>query len=187
MGNRGILHVEQEIRSRWKTKAWVTCRLDMPGPGRRPFSPNTYTELFFLDEVTALAAGHRPCRYCRPERFLEFKQAWLAANSERLCLGGAPIGVVDRVLHMERVQSGNGQNVKAVRQLDELPAGTIVEHLDAPHLLWRGRLRRWSFEGYGRPATGHTGSDRVQVITPLSIVRLYKHGFAPQVHPSAYC
>ena len=187
MGTRGIIHEGQVVKHRWKTNAWVTCRLDMPGTKRKPFSSNTYTELFFLDEATAFAAGHRPCNDCRPERFKEFKSAWFAANVEQLISRPALIAEVDAGLHRERVQSGDGPKVRLQRKLSELPLGTMVEYLGAVCLLWRGRLRPWSFAGYGSPGAPPGPAQVVDVITPASIVRVFDGGFVPQVHPSAYC
>jgi hypothetical protein len=81
LGNRGILHNEKKkIIAPWRHKAWVTCQLEFKGRKRQIFSPGSYSELFFLDEVTAFAAGHRPCAECRRDRYNEFKAAWLAMN-----------------------------------------------------------------------------------------------------------
>lgn len=186
MGNRGILHHGQEIRHRWKAQAWVTCRLDVPGVKRKPFSDGTYSELFFLDEATAFAAGHRPCNHCRSERFKEFKEAWFAANRASTSPNGASIGEVDRVLHSERALSGHGDKVRVLRFLGELPLGVMVEYAGRAHLIWRQRLRPWTFGGYGEPVTGPGPSTQVNVITPESIVRIFAGGFVPQVHVSAY-
>ncbi|MGH8280534.1 MAG: hypothetical protein ACRETQ_13380, partial [Gammaproteobacteria bacterium] len=81
IGNRGIIHGDRKrIVAAWRSKAWITCELHFRGVHRRVFSPHTWTELFFLDEATAFAAGHRPCAYCRRPRYREFKRAWCAAN-----------------------------------------------------------------------------------------------------------
>src|SRR4051812_48029475 len=78
MGNRGgaIHNREQEIVRQYKSRSWIACQLEFKGRRREVMSPGRYTELFFLDEATALAAGHRPCAECRRERFNAFKSAW---------------------------------------------------------------------------------------------------------------
>src|SRR5919204_6549006 len=81
MGNRGVLHDgEGRIRRPWQLRRWLVCVLDLKGRKRRVMTPGRYTELFFLDEATALAAGHRPCAECRRARFLAFCSAWGTAN-----------------------------------------------------------------------------------------------------------
>jgi hypothetical protein len=105
MGNRGILHDEQQIVRPWKHKAWVTCQLLFNGRQRKVFGPGTYSELFFLDEATALSAGHRPCGECRRQRFNEFKATWTQANTE----GKATVADIDRQLHQERAVRGGGK------------------------------------------------------------------------------
>src|SRR5690606_12574950 len=83
-GNRGIIHNERrEVVAQWRSKAWITCLLDFQGRRRKVFSPGHWTELFFLDEATAFAAGHRPCAYCRRPRYREFVGAWARANPDR--------------------------------------------------------------------------------------------------------
>jgi hypothetical protein len=176
MGNRGILHdAERRIVAAWRSPRWITCSLEFRGRRRRVFSSNRYTELFFLDEATALAAGHRPCAECRRARYREFRAAWAAAG-----LPGAD--EIDRVLHSERVQPGGSKKTYEA-PLSSLPGGVIVEHEHRPHLVWTGKLFPWSFAGYGpvkvSPAT------RVSVLTPKSIVRAIRRGFVPQVDRSA--
>lgn len=128
MGNRGILHDDaNKIVKPWAHKAWVTCLLEFKGIKRpRPFSPGTYSELFFIDEATAFAAGHRPCAYCQRARHLEFKDAWLLANvqSERPASRSMPD--IDKVLHAERAISGGGKRTYDA-PLGELPGGAIFE------------------------------------------------------------
>ena len=103
MGNRGVLHDAQgRIRRPWQVKRWLICLLDFKGRRRPLMAPNRYTELYFLDEATALAAGHRPCAECRRARFLAFRDAWASAN------GGVPpesvrVAMIDDQLHAERV------------------------------------------------------------------------------------
>jgi len=138
MGNRGILHDEHDkIVRQWATTAWLTCVLsfDRLTP-RKPFSTGTYSELFFLDEATAMAAGHRPCRYCQRERFDAFKAGWLSANpSPSLQL----ISEIDRIVHTERVTPDRKKRTfEAV--LCTLPVGTFIEHEGKAHLIHESGL-----------------------------------------------
>ena len=176
MGNRGILHdAERRIVAAWRSPRWITCSLEFQGRRRSVFSPNRYSELFFLDEATSLAAGHRPCAECRRARYREFQAAWAA---------GRPAGAeeIDAVLHSERVQRG-GAKVTSKAVLAFLPDGVIVEHQGRSCLVWAMRLFPWSFGGYG-PGTGFSPATRVTVLTPKSIVRVLRGGFVPQVDRS---
>lgn len=181
LGNRGVLHNErQEIVRPWKLKAWITCELEFKGRKRQIMQPGLYTELFFLDEATALAAGHRPCAECRRVRYNEFKAAWLAANPDLLAALKPGIGDIDKILHAERTLA-NGEKRTHEQPLATVPDGTMVELDGAAWLVWRGRLQRWSFAGYGevREMQGN-----VQVLTPLSMMKMFAAGFRPQVHES---
>jgi hypothetical protein len=184
MGNRGILHNgAKQIIAAWRSPRWITCTLSFKGRRREVFAPHRYSQLFFVDEATSLAAGHRPCAECRRNRFKEFRAAWAAGNAH---LGGPlPLSAdkIDRVLHSERVQRGGGKKTyKAI--LSSLPAGVIVEHEGRAYLLWAGKLRPWSFAGYG-PADDVSSEAGVKVLSPRSIVRAIKAGFVPHVHESA--
>lgn len=181
MGNRGQLHNEQQqiVRS-WKLQRWITCALAYQGIKRELMAPNSYTELFFLDEPTSYAAGHRPCGDCRKERYKAFKAAWAKAfpSQDQSAAG------IDKVLHAARLNPDNSQRTWQA-PLAELPDGTLIEHEGQPALLWRGRQWRWSFDGYSplpKPIPGGT----VKVLTPEPIVTLLASGLAAelQVHPS---
>src|SRR5271165_1152863 len=81
MGNRGNLHnAEGHIKRTWQVKRWLVCLLEFKGRKRTVMRPGFYTELFFLDEATALAAGHRPCAECRRERYNDFRKAWQSSH-----------------------------------------------------------------------------------------------------------
>jgi len=184
MGNRGILHdAAKQIVTAWRSPRWITCALSFKGRRREIFAPHSYSELFFLDEATSLAAGHRPCAECRRNRFKEFCVAWAAGNGDHAASRRPSADEIDRVLHAERVQRGRGKKTyRAV--LSSLPAGTIVEHRGRPHLHWDGKLLPWSFFGYGLAAEVSPEVE-VNVLTPKSIVRAIRAGFVPQVHESA--
>lgn len=185
LGNRGILHDDRKaIVAKWRTKAWITCRLRYRGVHRKVFSPHTWSELFFLDEATAFAAGHRPCAYCRRQRYNEFKQAWLAANAGLVESPDRRVVLIDARLHAERITRQGGK-ASYVARFGDLPPGVFIALDDAAYLVWRNRLLPWSHHGYGRARPALHGDDQVQVLTPRSIVAMFGQGFRPQVHESA--
>jgi hypothetical protein len=184
MGNRGTLHDEHKrIVRQWKRKAWVTCLLSYDDTKRIPFSPGNYSELFFLDEATAFAAGHRPCNTCQRERHAEFKSAWLKANRPTSIDAFVKVSEIDDALHSERMVP---EGVKRTHEtaLAELPAGTIFAHQGAAFLVWKQGLLKWTFDGYST-AKAISPDTVVTVLTPKSIFQMYKLGFLPQVHASA--
>jgi hypothetical protein len=187
MGNRGILHDDRnKIIKPWAHKAWVTCLLEFKGIKRsRPFSPGTYSELFFLDEATAFAAGHRPCASCQRARHLEFKDAWVRANLPGKLPASTDMKEVDKVIHAERAISGGGKWTYDAR-LVELPHGAIFEHEDVAYLVTSKGYLPWSFEGYGAQRSMDAAT-LVKVLTPRSIVRAFDAGLVPIVHQSANC
>jgi hypothetical protein len=184
MGNRGILHnAAKQIIAAWRSPRWITCTLSFKGRRRDVFAPHRYSELFFLDEATSLAAGHRPCAECRRNRFEEFRTAWAAGNADHVASQPLSVDKIDRVLHSERVQQGGGKKTyEAV--LSTLPAGVLIEYERHVYLQWAGKLHPWSFAGYG-PAADVSAAAEVKVLTPKSIVRAIRAGFVPQVHESA--
>ena len=148
-------------------------------------TPGRYTELFFLDEATALAAGHRPCGECRRADFRRFKAAWLAGNAERGLTGRVPIAAIDRELHRDRLTPDGFQRTFRT-DIAALPAGVFVARgaPRAPLLIWAGALWPWSPEGYGDPET-KPSTGVVTVLTPRSTVSAFGAGFTPGVHASA--
>jgi hypothetical protein len=185
MGNRGRLHepghrVVRRVASGYR--AWVTCLLEFRGRHRTVMAPNRYTELFFLDEATALAAGHRPCGECRRADFQRFKATWLRANRDRGLGADTLIGAIDRELHQDRLGT-DGRARTYLAELASLPDGVFVVLPDRaePLLVWRGRLAPWSPRGYG--ASRPTPRDgRVTVLTPRSTTATIAAGYAPVVH-----
>jgi hypothetical protein len=154
--------------------AWILCRLEFKGRRREVFAPARYSELFFLDEATAFAAGHRPCAECNRERFNQFKRAWPARTK---------VNDIDAVLHAERIAGGDKVSYDA--RFDELPEGVMIERDGAALLVQTNALYPWSFGGYGAPLPRPRGATRVRVLTPRSMVRTISQGLAPQIHPSA--
>jgi hypothetical protein len=153
--------------------------LEFKGRRRQQWAPGRLTELFFLDEATALAAGHRPCGECRYRDYQAFKDAWAAAR------GGERPGVqaIDARLHADRL-TGPGVRRTYQARVAELPDGTLVEVEGAPFLLHDGRLMAWTPGGYrSRPAPAPPGE--VTVITPRATVAVLAAGYRPVIHPSA--
>jgi hypothetical protein len=186
MGNRGRIHNEQrELKKRhWDRKAWIICLLQFKGRHRQVMAPSTYTELFFLDEATALAAGHRPCAECRRVDAARFKNLWLDANSTLLEGKPGTMSNMDAILHAERIdQHGAQRHWKA--RVCELPNGVMVLADDAREafLLQQGDLYRWSPGGYvDRRAT--PPEQAVTVLTPPSVTRVLAAGYSPVLHRS---
>src|SRR5262249_46416914 len=126
MGNRGLLHdAEGRIRRAWQLKRWIVCVLEFRNRKRTVMTPGRYTELFFLDEATALAAGHRPCAECRHARFLAFCHAWGTAHPVDGTSSRPTATVIDDRLHAERIASDRSKR-SFVAALDELPDGVFV-------------------------------------------------------------
>lgn len=185
MGNRGVLHdASKRIVAAWRLRRWITCVLSFKERRREVFAPNRWTELFFLDEATSLAAGHRPCAECRRRRYEEFRAAWdVGQRGPDAARGFLSAEAIDGVLHADRLEAG-GVKRAYVAVLSSLPDGTMVDYSGGPHLAWKGRLSPWSFSGYG-PAVAAPSETKVAVLTPRSIVLAIRAGFIPQVHESA--
>lgn len=183
LGNRGILHRDGVIVRQWANKSWVTCALRYGNRNRKPLmQPNRYSELFFLDEATALAAGHRPCGECRKEDYKRFKAAWFAAHSAADMVNS--IAAIDNALHADRVSLGRDKKTfRAV--LQDLPHGVIVEIDGRAYLYWETGLRLWTPLGYTETLTSIAPSDMVSVLTPQSVVGAIRAGYRPQSHHTA--
>ena len=191
LGNRGgCFHDEQQrlTRARWTSRQWITCLLEFRGWKRELMQPNRYTELFFLDEATALAAGHRPCFECRRADSLRFFEAirvgipGFVNEGERLY-----VDAVDRRLHEERVDSRTKAKRTTTAAIAELPDGAMValpDNQGQAYLLLRDRLLPWSFGGYGEPIEAIPPS-RVIVLTPPTSLAALQSGYVPILHPSA--
>jgi hypothetical protein len=183
MGNRGCIHRPDRTLgvTRWGTKMWISCVLDWRGRRRDVMPPGRWTALFFLDEVTALAAGHRPCGYCRRADHRWFAESWRAG----LRLPAAPrASEMDIELHAERVESRTRRKVTRTAVAGDLPNGAMIRHADTLGLWCDGSMRPWSLEGYGAPVpVGATSV--VTLLTPPSIVAALTAGYRPMAHPSA--
>ncbi len=185
-GNRGVLHNEQqEVIRPYKLKAWIICRLQFKGRRRAIMQPNHYTELFFLDEATALAAGHRPCFECQRERANAFRAAWQAGNHPSHTDTAVKVADMDNVLHEERLTSARLLKDKKKRMftavLNQLPEGTLVEIAARPYLIWQEKLFLWTPGGYS-PTILPVNAKPVQVLTPASTVNALANGYVPIIH-----
>ncbi len=182
MGNRGVLHSEtRQIVRQSQVRRWIACLTSFRGRQRTVMSPRSYTELFFLDEATALAAGHRPCAECRHADYLRFKLIWEAVH-------GGPVSAdqIDAVLHADRLEGRGSKARQRVHRAEvaSLPDGVFLNLDGAASLLWRGHLLRWSAAGYTLRQPVPTGG-KVTVLTPQTLVAVIGAGYAPVVHPSA--
>jgi hypothetical protein len=179
-GNRGIIHdpATKTLTRRWASPAWLTCVCDFRGRRRQVMGGRSWTELFFLDEATAFAAGHRPCFFCRRDDANRFRAAWQAGN------GAGPLRApeIDAVLHRERLQGGRKRLHALPVPLEKLPDGAMVQGGGESYLIARGRALRWSPAGYGAaPAP----ADDALLLTPPSTLRAFAAGYRPVLHPSA--
>jgi hypothetical protein len=178
-GNRGIIHepATRTLTKSWAGRAWIVCLLAFKGARRVPMGRRSWTELFFLDEATAFAAGHRPCFYCRRGAAKAFQSAWAAARGATL--PGAP--EMDAVLHAERLD-GKRKRVHAIdERLDRLPDGAMIAVDGAACVVAGGRAFPWREEGYG-PAMTITRA--TTLITPPSTLAVLRQGYRPHLHDS---
>jgi hypothetical protein len=175
MGTRGVIHADDGAHRReWQVRRWIACRLEFKGRRRPVRQPRRWTELFFLDEATALAAGHRPCAECRLEDYRRWQAAWPGGDTHA--------DAIDRVLHADRLD-GRAQRTHAAR-LGELPDGVLVARGEHALLLAGGALHPWTAAGYGSSERADPG-ERLTVLTPRATVATIARGYAPGLHDSA--
>src|ERR1700761_39478 len=181
VGNRGIIHdprTKTLLRKRWPCPAWLICVLEFRGRRRKVMARRSWTELFFLDEATAFAAGHRPCFYCRRDDANRFRAAWEEGNGVADLL--AP--EMDAVLHRERLDRRRKRLHALPMRLEKLPDGTMVAAGEASYLMVDGKALQWSFAGYREPSVPLKDA---MLLTPPSTVRAFGAGYRPVLHPSA--
>jgi hypothetical protein len=180
MGNRGLLHNDKQTIVRpFKLKAWITCKLEFKERKRTVMSPNLYTELFFLDEATSFAAGHRPCSECRREDYNMFKLLWLKGNPEYGFTEKTSIKEIDEILQRERMASDSSKVIHE-EILQELPNGTFVVLKNQPYLLQNTMLFLWTPFGYEK-GIGLPATEKLQVLTPKSVVNTFRAGYVPKI------
>lgn len=179
-GNRGIIHdpaTQTLLNRRWSSPAWLTCVCEFRGRRREVMRRQSWTELFFLDEATAFAAGHRPCFYCRRDDANRFRNCWEAGNS----VGDLSAKAMDAVLHAERLDRGRKRLHSLPAPLAELPDGTMVQANGESYLVADGGTLSWSFAGYSRANV----TAPAMLLTPPSTVRAFQAGYRPVLHSSA--
>lgn len=180
MGNRGILHNnEQQIIRPFKLRAWITCKLEFKDRKRTVMSPNRYTELFFLDEATSFAAGHRPCFECRRNDYQHFKALWIKGNPEYQFDEKTSITKIDDILHQERIDR-NKTKVTYEENVEELPDGSFVVFDNKPYIILEQKMYLWSPFGYDKISV-LSMPDRLTILTPRSIVNTFRAGYVPQI------
>jgi hypothetical protein len=180
-GNRGIIHDPETktlLKKRWSTPTWITCVCEFRGWRRKVMGGRSWTELFFLDEATAFAAGHRPCFFCRRDDANRFRAAWQQGNGVAKVLARD----IDAVLHRERLDRGRKRLHPLPMPLNELPDGAMVQAGDESFLIAQGRVLHWSLVGYSE-AEGAIES--AMLLTPPSTLRVLAAGYRPVLHPSA--
>lgn len=174
-GNRGrLLNTRGEVARHHLGRNWIVCVLEFHGRHRTQWQPDRLTELYFLDEPTAFAAGHRPCGECRYRDYRRFKVAWALAHPDD------PPGAreIDRRLHADRLDD-EGHHRTHVAPLADLPDGVMVSHDGAFWLVAGATLHPWSFAGYGDPRPRSGFPDDVTVLTPPSTVATLRAGYVP--------
>jgi hypothetical protein len=182
-GNRGVLHDgERRIVRNSQLRRWIVCVLEFRGRSRAIMRPGHYTELFFLDEATALAAGHRPCAECRHQEYQAFRRYWLAMRGDPS--GKLPAAdEMDAQLHLDRLTTSGAK--KTYRDdIAALADGVFIVHEGEAWLLWQSEMLHWTPGGYDRRMTRPTHG-HVAVLTPQASTRVIGAGYTPAVHPSA--
>jgi hypothetical protein len=179
-GNRGIIHdpATKTLTRRWASKAWLTCVCEFRGRRRQVMGGRSWTELFFLDEATALAAGHRPCFFCRRDDANRLRAAWDAGNGTAKVLARD----IDAVLHRERLAGGKKRLHPLPMRWEELPDGAMVQQGAESYLIAQGQALQWSPAGYRET---QSEIKEAMLLTPPSIVRALSAGYRPVLHGSA--
>ncbi|KAA3447336.1 hypothetical protein C7I87_27515 [Mesorhizobium sp. SARCC-RB16n] len=190
-GNRGIIHdpaTKTLLKKHWALQAWITCVCQFRNVRREPMGRNRpggkagWTELFFLDEVTALAAGHRPCFFCQRDRARDF----VARFGQAFGIAEPRAPQVDKRLHKERLASGGKRPAVATDALASLPDGAMIAAGGDAYALRKGNALPWAFPGYGPPTSLDRLKDETLVLlTPETTLAVLRHGFQPVWHPSA--
>src|SRR5579863_132198 len=179
-GNRGIIHdpATKTLTRRWASRAWLTCVCEFKGRRRQVMGGRSWTELFFLDEATAFAAGHRPCFFCRRDDAKRFRSAWEQGNG----VSHLRADDIDIVLHRERLEGRKKQLHALPAPLLQLPDGAMVKAGQESFLIAQGTALKWSPEVY-REAKG--GIEGAMLLTPPSTLRAFSAGYRPVLHRSA--
>ena len=181
-GNRGVIHdlaTRTLLKKRWSTPAWLTCVCEFRGRRREVMATQSWTELFFLDEATALSAGHRPCFFCRRDDANRFRRAWEKGNG----VDHVRMRDIDAVLHHERLDHGQKRLHELPTPLEELPDGAMVQQGEASFLVLKGTALTWSPAGCTR---AERRLDGPMLLTPPSTLRTLIAGYRLMLHPTAF-
>jgi hypothetical protein len=186
MGNRGCLHDDRgQIRSQFLGKRWIICLLEFKGRKRSVMTPGQYTELFFLDEATALSAGHRPCAECQRSRFDLFREFWVKTRAEKFHSTRPAATEIDDILHLERLAKSSGTS-GFCDSIEDLPDGVFVtDDEQTAYMVLGNKLLRWSPAGYEQLPVS-TIRFPARILTPPSMVRTFAAGYPVGIHPSAF-
>jgi hypothetical protein len=179
-GNRGIIHdpaTKTLLKKRWSSPAWITCVCEFRGWRRKVMGTHSWTELFFLDEATALAAGHRPCFFCRRDDANRFRAAWEKGNGVK----DIRAKEIDAVLHGERLERGTKRLHPLPMPMADLPDGAMVLAGEESFLIVQGWALQWSMAGYQRP---EVAIHDAMLLTPPSTLRALGAGYRAVLHPS---
>ena len=179
-GNRGIIHdpaTRTLLSRRWTSKAWIVCSCDYKETRRTVMGGRSWTELFFLDEAVALAAGHRPCFFCRRQAALRFRACWAEGRNEAPPRAGA----MDAVLHRQRLDGARKRLHPVPAPLPMLPDGAVVALGQDAFTLHAGRAWRWTEEGYAAPCRLEKAD---WLVTPPATLQVLQAGYWPALHPS---
>jgi hypothetical protein len=180
-GNRGIIHdpaTKTLLKKRWSSPAWITCVCEFRGWRRKVMGTRSWTELFFLDEATAFAAGHRPCFFCRREDANRFRAAWEEGNG----VSDIRAREMDSVLHRERLERSRKRLHPLPMPVKQLPDGAMVQVADESFLIVQGRALQWSMAGYRK---ADDAIENAMLLTPPSTLRALGAGYRLVLHPSA--
>ena len=180
MGNRGVIHNKDKAITRaFKHTAWITCVLEFKGKKRTVMTADRWTELFFLDEATAFAAGHRPCFECRREDAKRFKSCWIQGNPLHHFSMSTSIHRIDEIIHRERIDHEK-KKVLHQRPSSAIPEGVFIVMNEDPYLFSNGRLHRWTPFGYEN-SIAVPETSMLTILTPDSIVNAFRAGYVPQI------
>jgi len=179
-GNRGIIHdpATKTLTRRWASRAWLTCVCEFRGRRRQVMGGRSWTELFFLDEATAFAAGHRPCFFCRRDDARRFRAAWEQGNGT----SNLRADDIDIVLHRERLEGRRKRIHPLPLPLRELPDGAMVQAGADSFLIAKAKAWTWSPAGYSEAMEAIEGA---MLLTPPSALRAFSAGYRPVLHRSA--
>jgi hypothetical protein len=180
-GNRGTIHDAETrtlLKKRWATKMWIICDCGYKGRKRdvmgrnRPTGGPGWTNLFFLDEVTAFSAGHRPCFECRREAAREFARCFAIGQGRDKM--SAP--EIDAVLHPQRRAAGARPSMLSAAESSALPDGAVIALDGEAFAIRKGAPLRWSFAGYGEAAAINRDCE---LLTPPATVAALRAGYPP--------